>query len=275
MLCVGRNPLLERKHMLFTPLRKAVIAGAGVLALGAAVGVSTHSGASLATLTATTATPGASPAASPDANQCRPHGPALGAAQQVLAIAAGATGLTEQQILDQLRTGKTLNQIAGSKAASIQQQAVDKLKAALDKRVAAGKLDAAREQTMLDQAKVALDKAMAADLSSKIPPAGAAPCPPRGLLGVVVKVTAEKTGLTEQAVLDQLNAGKSIDQIAGSKAADVKAAVLQQEQQKLSTELDTLMGRSGLPAPKFGQGRGHGGGGPFGPKGTASPTAAA
>jgi hypothetical protein len=248
--------------MLFTPLRRAVIAGAGLVALGAGTGVGVHS-AMTATLTASTGPSTGSAATTPsstaDPTVCRPErGARLGAAEQVLSIAATVTGQTQQQILDQLRTGKTLNQIAGSNAATIEQQAMDKLKAALDKKVGAGKLDAAHEQTMLDKAKTALDKAMSADLSSKIPAAGAA-CTPRGLLGTVVKVTADKTGLTVQQVLDQLKAGKSIDDIAGSKAADVKATVLQMQQQKLGSELDTIMGHSGLPTPKLGQGHGHSG----------------
>jgi hypothetical protein len=248
--------------MLFTPLRKAVIAGAGVLAVGAAAGVSVHSATS-ATLTASTSpsasTPTTSPRADvPDGRECH-RGPALGAGKQVLSIAASVTKQTEQQILDQLRAGKTLNEIAGSNAATVEQQALDQLKANLDKKVAAGKLDATREKTMLDKARAALDKAMAANLSSKIPAAGTV-CLPGGLFGTVVKVTAQKTGLTEQQVLDQLKAGKSIDDIAGGKAADIKATVLQMEQQKAASQLDTIMGHAGLPTPHQGGGKTHGGG---------------
>ncbi|HXA29139.1 MAG TPA: hypothetical protein VN193_10390 [Candidatus Angelobacter sp.] len=259
---------------MFTPLRKAVIAGAGLVALGAGTGVGVHS-AMTATLTSantpnvSTAATSPNPATTPDPTDCRHgHGEKGAAAEQLISITASVTGQTPQQILDQLKAGKTLNQIAGSNAATVEQQAIAKLKTALDQRVAAGKLDAAREQTMLDKAKTALDKTMSSDLSGKLPPAGAAACAPRGLLGTLVKVTADKTGLTVQQVLDQLKAGKSIDQIAGSKAADVKATVLQMEQQKLSSELDKLMGRSGLPDPKLGHG-------PGGAKPNTSPSPAA
>ncbi|HEV7679130.1 MAG TPA: hypothetical protein VGQ42_11230 [Candidatus Dormibacteraeota bacterium] len=148
--------------MLFTPLRKAIIAGAGVVALGAGAGVATHSAAST-TLTAATSTAGSTPApsASPGAKH---HG---------------------------ARAGN-----------------------------------------------------------------------PRGLLGLLIQVTASKTGLTQQQVMDDLKAGQSIDQIAGSKAADIKATVLAQEQQKLSTSLDTIMGQKGLPSHK----------GPKGATGTPSPS---
>jgi hypothetical protein len=148
--------------------------------------------------------------------------------------------------------------------------------------VSSGKLTAAQEQTMLAKARTALDTAMSSDLSGKLPPAGAgAACTPGGLLGTLIKVTADKTGLTVQQVMDQLKAGKSIDQIAGSKAADIKATVLQMQQQKESSALDNLMGRTGLQGPGAGGGLGKLFGGlgrghrPNGPLGSATPTPSA
>lgn len=259
--------------MLFTPLRKALIAGAGVVAVGSAAGVAVHSAAAgPATLTASTSTPSPSPDAS---NTCRAagRGPALGAAKQVLSIAAAVLGQTQQQILDQLRTGKTLDQVAGDKASTIEQQALARLKTALDKRAGDGKLSSTQEQAMLDKAKTALEKAMSTDLSSKIPAAGAgADCAPRGgLLGTLVKVTAQQTGMTVQQVMDALKSGKSIDQIAGDKAAAIKAAVLQEIQQRDASALDNLMGKAGLNGG--GMRGGHRFGGAGKPQATATPSA--
>ncbi|HZS14684.1 MAG TPA: hypothetical protein VFC09_08815 [Candidatus Dormibacteraeota bacterium] len=264
--------------MLFTPLRKAIIAGAGVVAVGAAAGVGVHAATTSPTaLTASTATPAASPSPGDGGKVCKPaHPAALGAARQVLAIAASTLGQTQQQILDQLRSGKTLDQIAGSQAATIEQQALDKLKTGLDKRVSAGKLSSTQETDMLTKAKAALDKAMSSDLSGKLPPAGAAAgCPAGGVLGMLVQVTAQKTGLSVQQVMADLQAGQSIDQIAGSKAADIKSTVLQMLQQKESSALDKLMGRAGLKGAG-GPGLGHGRfGGPNRPKPSATPTPSA
>ncbi len=261
--------------MLFTPLRKALIAGAGLVAVGGATGIAVHSaaaGSPATTLTASTATP--SPSANAG-NECRPAkaGPALGAARQVLAISATVLGQSQQQILDQLRSGKTLDQIAGSKASTIEQQALAKLQSALDKRVAAGKLSSTQEKSMLDKAKTALDTAMSSDLSGKIPAAGAAGncAPGNGLIGLLVKETAKETGMTAQQVMDALKSGKSIDQIAGDKAASIKAAVLQQIQQRDASALDNLMGRTGLGAG--GRGHGPGGHGPNKPAATPTPSA--
>ncbi len=264
--------------MLFTPIRKALIAGAGLVAVGGATGVAVHSaaaGSPSTTLTASTATP--TPSANAG-NQCRPAkpAPALGAARQVLGISATVLGQSQQQILDQLRSGKTLDQIAGSKASTIEQQALAKLQSDLDKRVAAGKLSSTQEKSMLDKAKTALETAMSSDLSGKIPPAGATgDCAPgNGLIGLLVKETAKETGMTVQQVMDALKSGKSIDQIAGSKAASIKAAVLQQIEQRDASALDNLMGRTGLGPG----GRGHGPGGPGGhgpnkPAATPTPSA--
>ena len=258
---------------MFTPMRKALIAGAGIFALGVGAGVTVHSVTAGTTLTAATPSPSASPGAEgKGGNVCKPAARALelGAAKQVLSIAASVLGQTQQQILDQLRSGKTLDQIAGSKASTIEDQALAKLKTALDQRVSSGKLSSTQEQSMLDKAKTALEKAMSSDLSSRIPaPGAAADCTPDGLLGTLVKVTADKTGMTVQQVLDALKSGKSIDQIAGSKAAEVKATVLQELQSKESSALDKIMGHTGLPAA----GGPKGFGGPRGPRGPRGPKA--
>jgi hypothetical protein len=241
--------------MMFTAARRAVIGGAAMLAIGAAGGVAVH-GAISPSLTAATPSPsaGTGTGASPRLGQreCRPTGGLRGAAEQVLGIAVSVTGQSREQILDQLRQGRTLDQIAGSKASTIEEQALAKLKARLDQMVSSGRLTSDRESAMLARAKTALEKAMSSDLSRFLQGSqgngmGARGCRSgNGLLGLVVKVTAEKTGLSQEQVLQDLRNGESIDQIAGSKAADIKATVLQMEQQRLSTELDRLMSRQGL-----------------------------
>lgn len=262
--------------MIFTPLRKAVIAGAGVVAIGAAGGVAVHaatsSSPSSASLTSSTSSP------SPDAGQknCVPA-PALGIAKQVLAIAVKDTGLTQQQILDQLRAGKTFDQIAGSKAQTVENDLLAALKTRLDKAVSNGKLTQDRENTMLDKAKAAIEKAMSSDLSSRLPATDTPRACGRGLRGgrllqTLISVTAQQTGLSKQQVMQDLRNGESIDQIAGSKAAAIKAAVLQQMQQDLSSQLDQIMSHSGgldmgmgRMGGLFGSGmRGHGFRGGFG-----------
>jgi hypothetical protein len=250
--------------MIFSPLRKAVIAGAGVVALGSAGGVAVHAATSSsptsATLTATTTT---TPSPTPNSSTCVPHRE-LGIAKQVLGVAAKDTGLTEQQILDQLRAGKTFDDIAGSKAPTVEQDLLTRLKSHLDQAVSSGKLTQDRETAMLDKAKTAIEKAMSSNLSDRIPASGSLQAcgggrghgegHKDGLLHTLITVTAQKTGLSEDQVMQDLRNGQSIDQIAGSKAADIKATVLQQMQQDLSSKLDKIMSHSG----GLGGGKGHG-----------------
>jgi len=270
--------------MIFTPLRKAVIAGAGMLAIGAAGGVAVRAATSSPSSTPTAATASPSPGTG-SGRQCAPA-PLLGAARQVLSIAAGVTGQSQQQILDQLRQGRTLDQIAGDKASTIEQQALAKLKTRLDRAVSSGKLTSSQESSMLDKARAGLEKAMSSDLSKDIPAGGSMPkacgrhLGRNGLLAMLVKVTAQKTGLSEQQVLQDLRNGQSIDQIAGSKAADIKATVLQMEEQRLPGLLDKLMSHSGgFGGPGMGgHGRGMGrmgGDGLFGGGSESSPSPAA
>ena len=245
--------------MMFTPLRKAVIAGGSVLALGAAGGVAVHAavsgGSTNAALTATTASPTPSPSGSAKdhSKTCAPAG-AMGMVHQVLSIAEKDTGLTEQQILDQLRAGKTFDEIAGSKAQTVENDLLAALKTRLDKAVSNGKLTSDRETTMLDKAKTAIEKAMSSNLSSRIPASGnLQPCA-GGRHGdafggkvfkTLISVTAQQTGLTEEQVRQDLRNGQSIDQIAGHEAAAIKAAVLAQLQKDFSSELDKIMSHNG------------------------------
>lgn len=263
--------------MILSPFRTAVIAGASCLAVGAAGGVAVHAatsgGSTNASLTATSP----SPSASPNAKTCVP-GHELGVAHQVLAIAVKDTGLTQQQILDQLRAGTTFDQIAGSKAQTVENDVLAALKTHFDQAVSSGRMTSDRETAALAKAKTAIEKAMSSNLSSRIPANGELPACGKGegrhhhgdggkLLETLISVTAQQTGLTEQQVMQDLRNGQSIDQIAGSKAAAIKAAVLQQLQKDLSSELDEIMAHSG----GFGHDKHHG----AAPNATPSATAAA
>ena len=85
-----------------------------------------------------------------------PNGPAAppapGAHRGVLDAAASYLGLTPAQLLDQLRQGKSLAQVAGQRGKSIQglrTAMAGAVKARLDKAVAAGRLTSAQERQIL------------------------------------------------------------------------------------------------------------------------------
>jgi uncharacterized coiled-coil protein SlyX len=170
---------------------------------------------------------------------------ALAAAGVTLAVAAGAggavaaggngrhghpgpaaiasyLGLTTAQLREQLRSGKTLAQIAvaqGKTVSGLEAAIYADVQAHLDKAVAGGRLSSAQEQALLARLKARLD-----DVVNHAFPALARPLRPR--LGGAV---ATYLGVTPAELRTELRAGKSLAQIAtahGKTAAGLKSAIL-------------------------------------------------
>ncbi len=170
---------------------------------------------------------------------------ALAAAGVTLAVAAGAGGavaaggngrhghpgpaaiaaylnLTPAQLREQLRSGKTLAQIAvaqGKTAAGLEAAIYADVQAHLDKAVAGGRFSAAQEQAILTRLKARLD-----DIVNHAFPAVARPLHPR--LGG--SVTAY-LGVTQAQLRTELSTGRSLAQIAtehGKTVAGLKSAIL-------------------------------------------------
>jgi len=80
---------------------------------------------------------------------------------------AKRTNQTRDHIVDQLKAGKTLKEIAGSQAGAVKQDVLDRAKQHLDKAVAAGKLTQADEQKRLDALSTRIDTVMAKNLSDR------------------------------------------------------------------------------------------------------------
>ncbi len=78
-----------------------------------------------------------------------------------LGAAASYLGLTDAQLLDQLRNGKSLAQVAkdkGKTTAGLEQAMTAQFKARLDKAVSAGRITQSQEQTILQRFQSRLDK---------------------------------------------------------------------------------------------------------------------
>ncbi|HEY1592497.1 MAG TPA: hypothetical protein VGF81_11935 [Solirubrobacteraceae bacterium] len=78
-----------------------------------------------------------------------------------LGAAASYLGLTDAQLLDQLRNGKSLAQVAkdkGKTTAGLEQAMTAQFKARLDKAVTAGRITQSQEQTILQRFQSRLDK---------------------------------------------------------------------------------------------------------------------
>jgi hypothetical protein len=203
--------------------RKQVIAVAAVAAVAA-----TSVGGALAQ--------GRFGSGSPGPKQGVGHRPVLG----MLEAAATYLDVTPQALREQLRSGKSLAQVAEARGKSVQglvDAVVAGAKARLDAAVAAGKAPAEKAAQLLANL-----KARVAALVARTGPARAAspdngrPAA-RGLFGVA----AAYLGLTPQALFAQLRAGKSLAQVAQAqgKAVDgLKQAILGAVKARLDTAVD-------------------------------------
>jgi hypothetical protein len=144
---------------------------------------------------------------------------------------ASYLGLTPAELRAQLRSGKTLAQIAlaqGKTVAGLEDAIYADVQAHLDRAVAIGELNGTQEQAMLAQLKAHLD-----DIVNH-----ASPGP--GMLGqkrpAFGRAVASYLGITAAELRTQLRAGKSLAQIAtaqGKSVDGLKAAILAAAKAKL------------------------------------------
>lgn len=156
------------------------------------------------------------------------------------AAIAAYLGLTPAQLREQLRSGKTLAQIAvarGKTVSGLEAAIYADVQAHLDQAVANGRLSAAQEQALLTRLKARLD-----DIVNHAVPALGRPVRPR--LGSAV---ATYLGVTPAQLRTELRAGKSLAQIAtghGKTVAGLKSAILD----AVKTRLDKAVARGRLTA---------------------------
>ncbi len=209
------------------------------------------------------ATPAASaPAAGQDKGARGWRG--AGVASLLIKATADVTGMQPSDVLAELRTGKSLAQIAqekGKTAAEVTSAARTALQQRLDAAVKSGRLTQARADALLqrfdqDAPPVVADTTLGARLGGRA--AGRA-----RLLGraALVQATATVTGLTPEQVRQELRAGKSLAQIAqdkGKTADDIIAELRKQGEARLARWLERAreqLNRPGLtvkpdqPAP--------------------------
>jgi hypothetical protein len=168
---------------------------------------------------------------------------------------ADATGLTNAQVVEQLKAGKSLAQIAqdkGKSADTIIAAVRTQLKQRLDKAVKNKKLTQAKADVMLanfdtnaptvmQDAKLGQTIQQRQDQRQK----GAAAT-------LLIKATSDVTGLTPKEITTELKAGKSLAQIAQSKgktADDILAKakeLVAARQQVLLNNASTLINQVGL-----------------------------
>jgi hypothetical protein len=91
--------------------------------------------------------------------------------RRLVTATAGATAQTRRQVADELKAGKSLNQIAGAKAAAIEKSVSDAVKTRLAKAVAKSRISAGQAQDILGRLQTVIDKEMAATHAKRVTPA--------------------------------------------------------------------------------------------------------
>lgn len=237
-------------------MRNKVMVGiaGGVVAAAVAVGsvfAGTTSAAPASEIVAqATATATAQPGALPQRGERTRNGLVAGALVRTL---AEETGLERRAIADELRTGKTLEQVAqenGATSDAIIQAARTNVEERLSQAVADGRIDQARADELLAEFDAVAPQAMTStELGQQFDRLWQG----RGK-AALVRTTADVTGLEPREVVEQLRAGKSLEQIAqenGKTADDILAQVqtkTEERQQRLLDRAAELITEPGLGA---------------------------
>jgi len=138
-----------RRHVVATGVVAALLTGSA--GAGAAFALSSTKNVSAATTAA---------AAKPTSAAGARHHLRAFAFRALVRLVAKDTNQTPEAVINQLRAGKSLDQIAGSKAASIEQQVLDRLKARLQKAVTNHRITQAQADQRLATWKTRLEKLM-------------------------------------------------------------------------------------------------------------------
>ncbi|MDI3257128.1 MAG: hypothetical protein QJR01_05315 [Kyrpidia sp.] len=206
-----------KKSLLYSALALAVVGGgtAAAAAVAAPLGVAAA---------ADTSTSTGSGAATPAAHHARPGGGILGTAAQVLQV-------TPQELLQDLRSGQSIAQVAQSKGVSEQQvidAIVQKLSASVDQRVQNGKLT----QDKANQIKANLPD----QVKKMVEHTGPWNKSGHPLARVGIAQVASILGMTPQDLMTQLKSGQSIADVAQSKGISEAQLI----DQLLAKEKDAL-----------------------------------
>lgn len=204
--------------------------------------------------------PQATAAPAPDTTQTNRNGKQHGKGAQLAGLlvraTADVTGLQPKDVVQELRAGKSLAQIAqehGKSSDDIVKAARTKLEDRLKQAVTNGRLTQQRADTTL----ATFDKTAPtimndATLGQQLGQRGGSKL---RLGSALVKATADVTGLQPKDVLQELRGGKSLAQIAqehGKSGDDILAKLREQGQQRLDKALDRAKGLLNQPGLRGG-----------------------
>lgn len=152
--------LLIRRTVLAGTVMAIATAGAGGAYMHLAASPTPSAGASSAPKTPEAMTPGAK------THHHHHHGG--GALRALVRDTAKQTNQTPEQVLAELKAGKTFDQIAGTKAATVKQDVLAQAKTRLDGAVSRGRIDGTKEAAMLAKLSTQLDALMNKNLAARL-----------------------------------------------------------------------------------------------------------
>jgi hypothetical protein len=180
-------------------------------------------------------------------------------------VSAASTylGLSSDQIGQELKSGKTLADVAseqGKSVAGLEQAVIGAAKTALDQSVAAGDITATEEQHVLDQLNAQLDDFVngRGGLSITVGSDGTAihvAAPGSGSAPVLkgpYMTAAGYLGLSTDQLVQELQAGKSLADVAAEQGKSVdglKEALIQAMTADIQQAVDGLVSQKGLGGP--------------------------
>jgi hypothetical protein len=150
----------------------------------------------------------------------------------LLQAAATYLGVTPAALRTELRSGKSLAQVAAAKGKSadgLKVALLAAIKTKVDAAKAAGKLDAARAARLLERAPRLVERLINATPRVRAPRA-------RGARGGLLKAAATYLGVTNAQLVAELRSGRSLAQVAAAKSKSVdglKQALLAALKQKV------------------------------------------
>ena len=191
-----------------------------------------------------------------------------GPLRDMVSAASTYLGLSPDQIGQELKSGKSLADIAseqGKSVAGLEQAVIGAAKTGLDKSVAAGDITAADEQHVLDQLNAQLDDFVngRGGLSISLGGGGIAirvggpgPGEAPALKGPYM-TAAGYLGLSGEQLMQELQAGKSLADVAAEQGKSVdglKRALIQAMTADIQRAVDDLVSQKGLGGPGCGPG---------------------
>ncbi|MFQ3660774.1 MAG: hypothetical protein SNJ69_00125 [Chloroflexaceae bacterium] len=138
------------------------------------------------------------------------------------------TGLTGQQVLDELRAGKSLAQIAaanGSSGDAVVQAVVARIKERLDRLVAAGRLTRAQADERLATVTTRATELVNDTTLGQTIDTRATNRQDRAVTAALVQAASDATGLSAGDILTRLRDGESLEQIVRSAGANPTAVI--------------------------------------------------